>query len=366
MNILLIEYQYKEHFDDFRFKNFSYGLENIKNHCQNNNIKIKTQYQNNKFLENFIPEIIGISLKFNILYIKEILEYILLIKNKFPKSIIVAGGYGAFIKKKELIHYLDAICLGEGEIPFCELINSENKKEYLEKTPYWYINKEDFSFYINDNLDQFKPLQIKREMLPITITRGCTNNCVYCVSYLYKEKKFIFPSLRKVLSDFNFYIKNGIKKFMICDDMPFLNREYWIEILKFLLKNNCKIDILHMHFTLLDKEIIALLSKLYYDKILALYPDAVTEKSMNMTGKNGTFNKLSEVINIAHYHKLKVRCTALVGYPWDTVEDIKNAKKLFKNMGVDDLKLRRLLIYEGSQLHNEGYKSLPNFTRDFL
>jgi len=344
------------------FDNFSeYGLESIKSYCLNkckiDNFEIVLDPSENLNI-NFIPDIIGVSLKFekNLIY-ENLKNYISFLRKKFNKTFIIAGGPVACLNKEKFINLFDAICLGEGEIPFSELLNSNNKQKYLEETPYWFIRgKEKTELFVLKDLDILYPLakeitdKYKDKYLALSFTRGCVNACIFCFSYPFR-KCVISPSLNKVISDLQFYIDNGIRKFLSMDDLPFYNKELWMGILNFLLENNCKIDLMNIQFNNLDEELLALLSKVIEDRRIVIAMDGLTEQTMNRIGKKGTYDQIRNIIRIIHKYNMSAETFVVIGYPWDTIEEIKNIKNVVKNLGFDYSIFIKLFLIKNSPIY---------------
>ena len=87
------------------------------------------------------------------------------------------------------------ICIGEGELPAVELMDAmQNKEDYTRIKNLWIIkdeivHKNEIRDLI-DNLDQL-PFpdyqmfsgQLRFEILPILLSRGCPFNCTYCCNF---------------------------------------------------------------------------------------------------------------------------------------------------------------------------------------
>ena len=345
---------------------FSLGLEAIKSYALENskvqNIEIIQDYLS--FNLNFTPDIIGVSIicetgltyKFLKLYLDNL-------RRNFPKAIIVAGGAATLSNKEIIIDLFDAICLGEGEIPFTELINSTNKLEYLNNAPYWYTqNKCKYEVFTLKNLDIIPPISVgslnyyKQRypidgfVQPLTLTRGCFNRCSFCVEAQYRNYKFIQPSIEKTCSNLEYYLEQGIDHFHFYDALALYDKKFWVKLLKFIWDKNIKIVIATNRFDDMHEEVIELLSEVCFKKKLQMSLETINLNSHRL-GKNITLEKVNKAIELGHKYGFSLKCYLLFGFPWDTKEDILNLNNYIKQFDFDSYDFVRLTIFKGSKLY---------------
>jgi len=115
----------------------------------------------------FIPDIIGISALFSSNYfdLGVTIDYL---RRRYPESIIVSGGHLASACYKEFLESfpaLTAICYGEGEIPFAELVYQYKEGEaysYLLADPSWIIR----SKVVDENFKPWNMLVSNLDSIP--------------------------------------------------------------------------------------------------------------------------------------------------------------------------------------------------------
>ena len=213
--------------NEFNFKVLDLNkviLEDLKGDLKKNTLKsvINT-------IKNFNPEYIGISALFNnaFSYLKFIIPEMR--KQVSDKFICLGGGLGTTLYKEifEDIPELDAICYGEGEKPFKELLDNDSTssdawitKEKLKKG---FTPKHDFI----ENLDDLpmidysympyfeynsrslldKEENSNKTELYIHTSRGCPFNCVFCANGEIHGKKIRMMSSEKVIETILYYKK---------------------------------------------------------------------------------------------------------------------------------------------------------------
>ncbi|MFW9969060.1 MAG: B12-binding domain-containing radical SAM protein [Candidatus Odinarchaeota archaeon] len=228
-----------------------------------------------KTLENFNPQVIGISIRnvdsstypgnlFFYLSVKGIIFYIKqLVEPEIP---IILGGAGFSIFSKEILkdlnHNLGVV--GDGEYAFAEILKKidnkedprkiekgicylDNRGEYHQKPP-WRVDNLDvlpFPFremmendaYLIDPLNKSGP-----KWGNIQTKRGCPMNCIYC-SYRYIEGSNVrYRSPKNVVKELDLMVNNyGIKNIFIVDSIFNLNYEHVKDTCKEII--NHKIDV---------------------------------------------------------------------------------------------------------------------------
>ena len=176
------------------------------------------------------PDVIGLSVMYNHMY-KYVAELSRRLRSESPCAVIVAGGCCIMAYYDRILEdcpELDAICFAEGEIPMVDLINAAlPPDEFLDSHPAWLTsrsravgktgqprfveNLDDIPPINFDILDlskyasyrtSFRPIKKDNELcLPITTTRGCPFNCVFCIADSLHGKKVRKMSAARVISD---------------------------------------------------------------------------------------------------------------------------------------------------------------------
>ncbi len=227
----------------------------IENHIDSHILFIP-QYQKKdtpsimRFLEDFKPRIIGISLMSE--EFDKAKEVSTLIKEKFPEIIIVWGGIHPTIDPKGCLNHADYIFRGESEQAYLEFVNAISKNKpvqgilnlgykspkgshlnplrgltkNLDELPFpEYLPQKSFILH-NGTIVKFSKSIFRRyarysgRFYSLITSRGCPFSCAYCCnsafSKLYGTKKIRKRSVENVLKE----IKHGIELF---PDLVYLN-----------------------------------------------------------------------------------------------------------------------------------------------
>ncbi len=200
----------------------------------------------------FAPDIIGISLMYNHMYKYTSSIPFELRKTLSEKTIIVAGGCCIMAYFDKILNdspCLDAICFSEGEIPLVDLLDANNPHAVLESHPSWATAQtlssgKTFVPSFVENLDDIPPIDfdlidlrlygthrtsfrpVKKEnefCLPITTTRGCPYNCVFCIAGSLHGKRVRRMSAKRVISDVKQMIDKYAMNVLSIEDDQFLS-----------------------------------------------------------------------------------------------------------------------------------------------
>ncbi|MDD3170708.1 MAG: radical SAM protein, partial [Bacilli bacterium] len=190
--------------------------------------------------ENF--EILGFSVYiWNVSKIKEILSLL-----KDLNKIIVLGGPEASYDFYSLLSYnnVSYIINQEGEQAFNQLVDYIDNKINLEEVTNLYYKSNGIIKYTKtqplllDNIKHDYSLisDFQNKVCYIEASRGCFFNCSYCLASLEKPVRF-FP-LDKVKDEILFLLSKKAKIIKFLDRSFNVNKEYMMEILKFINEND--------------------------------------------------------------------------------------------------------------------------------
>jgi len=143
---------------------------------------------------------------------------------------VVMGGIHASMLPDEALQHADAICIGEGDAVWVDIIN-DAKKNKLKKT-----YKADALF----DMAKIPPLRndlVKRKRTTfghtiVQATRGCPFSCEFCITSTLFGNKYRFRPVENVIDEIK---KEGNKLTVFIDDNIFGNAEYSEKLFKALI-----------------------------------------------------------------------------------------------------------------------------------
>lgn len=225
----------------------------------------------------------------------------------------------------------------------------------------WHHNLDDSPFPARDLMrnDLYVRPDTGEPMATIQVSRGCPANCTYCLTPIISGKKVRKRSIDNIFAEIEeCYYKYNIKSFFFKAD-TFTIEPIWAEELcdkiinsdlngkiKFTVNSRVK----PLSFSLLEKL-----------KKAGCFMFAVGFESSNDTTlqkiKKGTTNQdnisASKMIKKA---KLPLFGYFMIGFPWETEEDIINTLKLTFKINPDFLEIHIAMPYLGTELYSQCEK----------
>jgi radical SAM superfamily enzyme YgiQ (UPF0313 family) len=240
---------------------------------------------------------------------------------------VVAGGYHASILPDEALLHCDAVCVGEGEKVWAQmLLDAENgtlRQKYSAET---LIDLKDVP-WPKRSLVRDKQFGVKNF---IQTSRGCPNQCTFCTIIKFFGHTYRLRPVDDVIEEIKYLKKTHQLKWntvFFSDDNICGSPEYAKELftklipLKINWGSQCSINIAK------DENLVELARKSGC-KALAIGLESVSDNSLSEANKNaGTVNWYKQAIKLLHKHKIAIFGLFIFGFDTDTksvFEDTKN------------------------------------------
>ncbi|MBU0962504.1 MAG: B12-binding domain-containing radical SAM protein [Nanoarchaeota archaeon] len=336
----------------------------LKNKVKNINIAIldclKEKYDHKKFSEYIKetrPNVVGMT-AFT-MEIESAIKCCEEIKNIDKNIITIIGGPHASNDAEHVLcnENVDFIFKGEAELGFYELIESlKNKKSFSKVANLGYKEKGKMKFNemrFIDNLDEISYpdyelmkfseypkmyFMKKYPSAPILTSRGCPFSCTFCSAGKLSGKKFRYRTPKNIIEEIRFLKeKYHIKEFEIWDDNFSMNKERAMEFCNLLIKENINLEWWcpnGLRIETLDEELLKRMkeSGCY---AMAVGIESGSEKIQKDMKKFLNFDKVREIVNLAHKIGIRTQGFFIIGYPTETKEDILKTIKFAKELPLD-------------------------------
>lgn len=277
-------------------------------------------------------------------------------KTQDNKIFTVAGGPHPSCMPEEILEYipsLDFAVCGEGEVSLPRLIDALSSEGRLNDIPNLAWRNESGKIVINEqryiedidilgmpawnlmdlgSYPKTPPTLLfkKQPFAPISVTRGCPFSCTFCAAHIH-GKKIRSRSVENVLSEIDMlYNRYGVREFYIVDDnftankgvvkrfcSEIINRKYDIA---FCNPNGVRLDTLDMEMLTLMKS-----AGWYY---LSVGIESGSQTVLDHMKKKITVSFVREKVEQIRKAGLEVYGFFILGYPTETIEDIKKTVKL--------------------------------------
>jgi len=246
--------------------------------------------------------------------------------------------------------HVDIVVRGEGENTFCALVEAFKKgRPELKNIPgiSWRdngrITANPTQEYVRDldsipfparhllNMDRYlketlhNPFSMRRPSSTLISSRGCPQDCVYCTIHSVWGRGWRARSAVNVVDEVEHLMsKYGIREFYFMDDSMTLSRGRIIEICRQI--KDRKLDIRWTmpngaaHWTL-NKETISLMKESGCYRI-TFGIESGNPEVRKFIGKNFDLGQAKELIQYANRIGMWTICTFIIGFPYETKEQI--------------------------------------------
>ncbi|NVO01936.1 MAG: B12-binding domain-containing radical SAM protein [Bacteroidetes bacterium] len=299
---------------------------------------------------------------------------------------VVWGGWHPTILPEQTLesNLVDLIVIGQGEVPFRELLEALKNQTEINTIPGLGYKKngeiivnprakyqDPFTFpridytKIDINKYIYKNIFAERSIRYIT-TQGCPYKCGFCSLALVYERKWYHKTVKEIIEELEYFIKVGnIDGMKFDDDNFFVNRNFVIELCTEMIKRNLNLkwftqghaSHLLKHFS---EEDMAIISK-SGAKMISIGAESGDQVVLDLIAKN---NKVEDNIACSRlFHKFGINTfyTVMVCFPINPERDYYATLHLLMDAKLIDPKFRTLLSfftpYPGTDLYEFALKS---------
>ncbi|MFX0102785.1 MAG: B12-binding domain-containing radical SAM protein [Candidatus Hodarchaeota archaeon] len=306
-----------------------------------------------KKIEDFNPEIVGITTNISIADIACELAY--KIKIRFRKLKIVLGGPWATSNYEYALNrkIADYVVYGEGEFVFTELLEKlennenldnieglaylENKKVVFKPRTHFIENLDELPFpaweYFPPSNKYFHHYR-HFPLYPMMITRGCPYSCINCTKHVhgFKIRK---RSQENVIREMKYLIqKFKVKEIIIVDDNFTFDVKYAESILDEIIKEKLNIHLLLPNGIRADTLTPKLLKKMRRAGVygFAIGVESGVQSIVNKIGKTLDLNKVKYAANLAKKYGFLLRAFFILGLPYDSFDTMHQTIEFAKEI----------------------------------
>lgn len=301
------------------------------------------------------PKVVGIST--TSLQIRAAVQLAEKIKQIFGDSIYVClGGPHISIDPDFVKRFpcFDFGVAGEAEITFPKIV-----RDILN-------NKKPDKFYTSVSPDDLDRLPLPaRELVDIhdyfpaeepyfslLTMRGCPFKCIFCSRVAVSDRvRYRTPSL--VVDEIELIIKNNkINTFVFLDDSFTLKKSHTMEFCREIIKRGLKINwTCNTRANLFDEELVQYMKKAGCHLIL-IGVESGDEKFRNeVIHKKVKDDEIRNLIKWCRQEKLKLGCYLMLGFPGETMAEIKKTVDFAVKFDMDLMSIHTTTVYPGSELH---------------
>jgi len=342
-------------------------------------------------------DVVGISTAINGFH--HVLNIAQSIKERMPKTRVWLGGPHASVLGETILKAsrdIDAIFIGEGEAIFSEILEHQIKKSYdnhaIENIHGIMTRKNEyFPRKPIDNLDCLPMINLSNRYLddlnnnhnfgtkkeaPLEVTRGCPGFCGFCSTRLYWGQKVRRKSFNRIISEMQQISKlTNRRDFSLIGDNFGFPRQNLEDFCKKMIAANPGFNWgCSLRLNDLEPEDLSMLwaagCRGFFTGI-----ESGSEKTQKHIGKNIRLDHAQTIIDKAIDIGFDVETSFIIGFPWETLDDINLTYKMHCHMlkaGVTRSDIHVLIPLNGTPLSNkykvkfETNSYVPHDWMDFI
>ena len=311
------------------------------------------------------------------------------IKASFPNLKIIVKGAPFFAYNANVIYenpFINYVIYSETELTLKEILENTSEKEILGicyPNNFQCIKNEKRPF--NESLDSlplparelvdnsiYKNPYNNKTQTVINISRGCPNNCFFCLATPLQGEKVRIRSVENVIAE----IRECVDKYKITDfyfdaDIFNFDNVWLINFCHSIIKENLKITWMADFY---PQGIDAELAKMMYKsgcRVVNLGIESASVEILNKIGKKISLDEVKNIIKVLKKNKILVVASFILGFPWDTKDTIMETINFSLSANIDFANFNSAIPLPGSKFF--GYAMLKRladnnleFKRSFL
>ncbi|MDM0496198.1 DUF4080 domain-containing protein [Clostridium perfringens] len=312
------------------------------------------------------PDVVAFSCYiWNMEFVNRLAELIKLVD---PKIEILYGGPEVSYEGKEFLenHEGEYVIVGEGEKTFREFVLyklGEGKIEDIKglnykrngkvfenpKRPEMDMNELVFPYTYEED--------INNKIVYYEASRGCPFKCKYCLSSVMHGVRFL--DVERVKKELKYFMERGLKLVKFVDRTFNCNREYTVELLKYLSEQDTET---RFHFEvaadLLTEEQIEILNNAPKGRFqLEVGVQTTNNEVLHNINRYITYENIKEkVLKVASGKNVMQHLDLIAGLPGEDLESFKRSFNDVHAIRPDEIQLGFLKLLKGSSMREEAEK----------
>ncbi|ABG86684.1 B12-binding domain-containing radical SAM protein [Clostridium perfringens] len=266
------------------------------------------------------------------------------LENHEGEYVIVGEGEKTF---REFVLYK----LGEGKIEDIKGLNYKRDEKVFEnpKRPEMDMNELVFPYTYEED--------INNKIVYYEASRGCPFKCKYCLSSVMHGVRFL--DVERVKKELKYFMERGLKLVKFVDRTFNCNREYTVELLKYLSEQDTET---RFHFEvaadLLTEEQIEILNNAPKGRFqLEVGVQTTNNEVLHNINRYITYENIKEkVLKVAAGKNVMQHLDLIAGLPGEDLESFKKSFNDVHDIRPDEIQLGFLKLLKGSSMREEAKK----------
>ena len=283
------------------------------------------------------------------------------IRKVAPRIRIIMGGPHVTYMPEEALEHADLVVKGEGEGAILDAVNNRNLTGIIQGTPVEDLNTLPFP-----DLSILSDPKRPPRRTPISTSRGCPYDCVFCTVSSTFGRKYRFRDPANVLEEIDMRVAQGHTNFFFYDDNFAANKEGTKILLDGIISRGLKIHASAEARTDIakDEELLKLMNRANC-RYMLIGLESVNPKTLVSYNKRQTVEDVKMCISRLHENNLRVHGMFVLGSDEDDSETVRDTVKFCHDMSLDSVQFSILHPLPGSRLYDILESENRIFTKDW-
>lgn len=296
-------------------------------------------------------------------------------------TVIAGGPHPTYMYSEALSNGIDVVVRGEGEYTTLELVNALERhgmdRDALARVKGIAFRDRDGRIVVTPEREFIEDLDKlpwpARHLLPmdrytlfgkpirvahIMASRGCPYGCIFCITSYFWGRKLRFRSAKNVADEIEFLVdRYKVKQIVFTDDELTINRRFLYDLVEEIKKRG--LDITFARGSRVDHVDREFLGFLYRNGCVALYfgVESANQETLNRIGKRIAVDQIVKVFRWVKEVKGFAVGSFILGFPWETIEDMKKTIDFALKLDPDYAQFTILTPYPGTPLYYYAMKN---------
>ncbi len=310
------------------------------------------------------PDVVGISVRTP--HYPSALNVSRMVKELSPKIPVIWGGVHPTIMPAECLTNgdVDFVVRGEGEYTLTELLKNLGSPDKVPGISYkrdndvvhnsdrpLVQNLDEIPYPARDRIIGYERMQ-PEAFGHLFATRGCPYQCTFCASHWIWSRRVRYRTIANIVDEI-ISVKKKYKtsRFIFEDDSFTVNRKFVEDFCNAVI--DMKLGITwrcETRVDLVNPQLIALMKRSGLDEI-SLGIESGSANSLKRIKKGITVEQVRNAVKVIKAARLRFGAFFIIGFPWETKEDINATLDLIQEVDADVLGLNMATPYPGTEVY---------------
>lgn len=279
------------------------------------------------------------------------------IAKKFPREKVIIGGVHASLLPEEALGYARQVVVGEAEDVIVDVVEGRRSEpivkgeavQELDKLPF-----PDFSL-----IKGYKPGLF---IMPISTSRGCPFDCVFCSVTKMFGRSYRFRSASSVLEELR---SRDANQFFFCDDNFTANPQRTRTLLELMDKYRIKNWACQVRCDIAkDDALLSLMAKAGCSVVCVGF-ESINKKTLEAYQKRQSLEDIVHAIRAFHRKRIKIHGMFVLGGDDDNERTVWDTLRFAIKQKIDTIQMMILTPLPGTKVYNDLQRQKRIFSRDW-